>query len=258
MQKERHVLTLKSASNLTYLWSPPVDNKCGSLLSCSCQTGGFLDKEKSSSWLQASSFGGLQNAHDFDFGQYNYLLGTEMIRINSNLTLSNFPIGIGIRPVYQSKNSLGLARNSTLLNRLLSAGLINSRTWEYYSGWTDAETQHQLNGSVVLEGYDEAKKLGQNTTLIVSDVANCPTGLLVTVHDIELNLLDGRNLSLLGPSAGSAMNACVWPTSPVLGLPVEVWNSFVQFSGVNVLGRSVGINFWAMLISSNGSLVSFY
>lgn len=221
------------------------------------QVGGILNKEKSSSWWQASSFDALQSAHEFFPDHNNDLPGIETIRINSSLTLSNFPIGISKGSSAQS-NSLGLARNSTLLNRLSSAGLIASRTWGYYQGWTGAETQHQLDGSLVLGGYDEAKTIGKNTTLSFSDDNNCVSGLLVTVNDIKMNLLNGTDLSIIGPSAGTAMNACLNPASPLVSLPVDMWNSFVQFSGVNVLYRSSGINYWAMLISGNGSLVSLY
>lgn len=258
MQKKRHMLTLKSEVNHTYMWNSPGPPDCGTLLACSFETGGFFDKEKSSSWWQDSSFDPLQNTDDFDtgrFDKYKSLLGTDIIRINSSLTLSSFPIGIETKAEIGRRNSLGLARNSTFLNRLFSAGLINSRTWGYHAGWTGAETQHQLDGSLVLGGYDEAKIVGQNSTFSVSNVPDCPSGLLVTLRDVELNLLDGRNLSLFGPSAGSAMNACLGPSCYLMNLPVELWESFVQFSKMNVLGRSIGINEWAMLISSNSSLV---
>lgn len=155
-------------------------------------------------------------------------------------------------------NLLGLARNSTLLNRLSSAGLIASWSWGYYQGWTGAETQHQLDGSLVLGGYDEAKTTGKNTTLSFSDSENCVSGLLVTVRDIKMNLQNGTDLSIFGSSAGSAMSACLNPTYPLMSLPVDIWNSFVQFSEVDVLYRSWGINSWAMLISGNGSFVFFY
>ena len=239
------------------MWSGPVVNNCGSALPCSFGTGGFLDREKSSSWRQTSSFDPLQSADDFitgPFDENNYVLGTETIRINSSLTLSNYSIGVETEPEIGNRNSLGLARNSTFLNRLLSAGLINSKTWGYHAGWIGAETQHQLDGSLVLGGYDEAKKSGQNSIFSFSNVPDCLSGFLITIHDIEMNFLDGQNISLSDPSAGSAMNACLQPSLPLMNLPVNIWESFVQFSEVNVLGRT---NDWAMLISSNTSSVFF-
>lgn len=195
---------------------------------------------------------------DDGFDQNKYILGTETIRFNFSLTLSNFPIEIKIGTEGTSANKLGLAKNSTLLNRLSSAGLIHSKTWAYYQGWTGAETRHQLDGSLVFEGYDEVKKIGQNTTISFSNDDQCVSGLLVTIHDIKMNFLHGTNQSIFGSFAGSAMDACLVPNIPLLDLPVGLWNSFVKLSGVNVLGRSVGINAWGMLISGNKSLVFFY
>ena len=242
------------------MWSGPVADNCGSSLACSFVTGGFLDREKSSSWRQIPSSDPLQSVDDVVTGpndENNYMLGTETIRINSSLTLSNFSIGIETQPEIGNRNTLGLGENSKFLKRLLSAGLIYSRTWGYHAGWTGAETQHQSDGSLVLGGYDEAKKSGQNSTFSILRIPACPSGFLITLHDIEMNFLDGRNRSLLGPSAASAMNACLQPSYHIMNLPVQIWESFVQFSEVNVLGRTNGINDWAMLISSNKSSVFF-
>ena len=240
---------------------PAKCTESGTPLACSVQVGGILDKEISSSWRQSFSSNSLQNAYEFLPDHDNDLPGTETIRINSSLALSDFPVGIMKIPyrdvIRTPSNFFGLARNSTLLNRLSSAGLIASRTWGYYQGWTGAETQHQLDGSLVLGGYDEAKTTGKNTTLSFSDNKDCVSGLLVTVSDIKMNLQNVTDLSIFGSSAASAMSACLNPTYRLISLPLDIWNSFVQFSGVEVLYRSRGINSWAMLISGNGSLVSF-
>ena len=261
-QDERLKLTWQRERNNTYCYGDPTAcPESDTQLACSVRLGGILDKERSSSWWSASSFDALKTAHEWFPYDAADIPGIETMRINSSLTLSNFPIGIfsfGIARDSTPIQLLGLGRNSTLLNRLSSAGLIASRTWGYYQGWTGAETQHQLDGSLVLGGYDEAKTIGQSTNISFSDDINCPSGLLVTVRGIKMNLLNGTELSIFGSSAGSAMNACLRPSLPIMNFPAHVWDLFVQFTGVDVLGRSKGINFWAMLISGNGSLVSFY
>ena len=140
---------------------PDIDS--GTLRLCSATVGGIWNKERSSSWLKASSF---------DPDKSDDFTGTETIRIGSSAPLSNFPIR-SPPSLFSAQNFLGLSKNSTLLNRLSAAGLIASRAWGYYQGWTGAETQHQLDGSLVLGGYDEAKTIGQNTSFSFGDADSC-------------------------------------------------------------------------------------
>lgn len=215
------------------------------LLACSATVGGIWDKERSSSWSQASSFDALQT---------DDLTGTETIRIGSGLSLSNYPIIIS-PSLFSAQNFLGLSKNSTFLNRLSSAGLIASRAWGYYQGWTGAETQHQLDGSLVLGGYDEAQTIGESNSFSFGNSASCDSGLFFTISDIKMNLLNGTDVSIFGSSPGSAMNACLSFSYPFVSLPVDMWNSFVRFSGVNVLGRALKASDGAMLISGDRSSV---
>lgn len=228
-----------------------------SLLACSATVGGIWDKERSSSWRQVSSFDALQSANAFSSDKIEDLTGTETIRIGSSLHLSNFPIKIS-PSLFSAQNFLGLSKNSTFLNRLSSAGFIASRAWGYYQGWTGAETQHQIDGSLVLGGYDEAQTIGKNITFSFGDAGSCNSGLSFIISDIKMNLLNGTDVSIFDSSPGAAMNACLSFSYPLMALPADMWNSFVRFSGVNVLGRALGANNEAMLISGNGSSVFSY
>lgn len=164
----------------------------------------------------------------------------------------NVPIQIS-SSLASAQNFLGLAKNSTVLNRLSWAGLIASRAWGYYQGWTGAETEHQRDGSLVLGGYDKAKTIGENTTFPIFDEnRNCTSGLAFSVADIKMNFLNGTDVSILGPSPGAAINACLTTISPLISLPVDIFDSFVQFSEMNVLGQSYGIND-PVLISGSSS-----
>ena len=261
-QEERLKLILRRILNDIYLYDnssgcslPDLDSR--TLLACSATAGGIWDKERSSSWRQASSLDALQNAHEFSTDKIEDLTGTDTIRIGSSLPLSKFLITIS-PSLGGAQNLLGLSQNSTLLDRLSSAGLIASRAWGYYQGWTGAETQHQVDGSLILGGYDEAQTIGTNTTFSFGDAESCSSGLSFTISDIKMNLLNGTDVSIFGLSPGAAMNACLSFSYPLVALPADMWNSFVQFSGVNVLGRTLGANNEAMLISGNRSSVFSY
>lgn len=262
LQEERLKLTLRRVLDNTGLYYnsrdcsvPEIDSRI--LPFCSATAGGIWHKERSSSWLQTFSSDALQSAPESFPDKFDKLIGIETIRIGSSLPLSNFPVILS-PSLLGGQNILGLARNSTLLNRLSSDGLIASRAWGYYQGWTGAETQHQLDGSLVLGGYDEAKTIGKNASFFFGGEGTCNSGLSFTISDIKMNFLNGTHVSIIDPSPGSAMGACLSFSYPLVSLPVDMWNSFVQFSEVNVLGRALGANNEAMLISGNRSLVFPY
>ena len=122
-------------------------------------------------------------------------------------------------------NTLGIGRNSTLLNTLFSAGAIASRTWSYWHGWAGAESQHQIDGNLTVGGYDAAKTLGTNVTLPFtnSEPENCPSGYIVTITEIKMNLKNGSSPSILGASnKGSAMRACVDGLFPTMMLSEDI------------------------------------
>ena len=63
------------------------------------------------------------------------------------------------------QDTLGLGRNLTLLNALISAGVIASRTFLIFQGWTGSQTQYQTDVSLILGGYDSTKVTSNNITL---------------------------------------------------------------------------------------------
>ena len=107
----------------------------------------------------------------------------------------------------------------------------------------------------MLGGYDADKISGNNLTIPFSDDPNCPTRYLVNVTDIKMNLKNGSNPSLLGPSAGSTLRACIRPGFPHLSLPQATWTKFVEISKVQETGKSEGLNDGAMLILAQGAYV---
>ncbi len=185
--------------------------------------------------------------------QENDTGGTDTLLVNTTLSIPDFPLGI-IRDSTDFQNSLGLGRNSTLLNALVSTGAILSRTFSIFQGWTGAQTQHQTDGSLILGGYDSAKITGKNITQQFAVDGSCPSGLVITVTDINMNLNNGSNVSIIGESRGSAMRACIDPTFSPISLSDDIWWAFTNVTGVAEIGRSVSqINLWGMMVPANGA-----
>ena len=149
--------------------------------------------------------------------------------------------------------NLGLGRNSTLLNTLSSVGIIASRMYGYFQGWTGAYAEYQTDGNLVLGGYDAAKVSGNNITLLFAPSADCKCGYFITVTDLKMNLRNGSNISIIGQSAGSALEACVDGAGPIM-VTEDIWWAFTNVTGVREIGRSISsLNFWTMLIPADGA-----
>lgn len=181
------------------------------------------------------------------------------MHINSTLSLQDYPIVINPHYDVQFGNIMGLGINSTLLNALSIVGSIASKTWSYFYGWAGVDAQHQIDGSLVLGGYDADKIGGNELTNNFTDDSRCGGGLIVTITDIKMNLKNGSNPTILGPSAGAALKACIDLTFPLIAtLPVDIWNEFVAISEVQSPGRSMGVYFWAMMILADGAYVPLF
>ncbi|KAH6999610.1 aspartic peptidase domain-containing protein [Ilyonectria destructans] len=91
--------------------------------------------------------------------------GTDTLTLNGSVTLDDFPIGIPHMKWdagYTMLHPLGLGSNSTYLNALRAAGKIRSRVWSLF--WGRMWVENTINGSLVLEGYDKEKAIGDNYT----------------------------------------------------------------------------------------------
>lgn len=150
-------------------------------------------------------------------------------------------------------NALGLGTNSTILNVLKSTGRIASRTWSMFWGRDGAARTSQLDGIMVLGGYDKAKVAGKKVVqpLTTTNPA-CPSQLVVTITDIVLNFSNGTDASIFPASASAALQACIVPDYPVLmTLPLDpFFGNFQLLTGTNITDRSFGINFFGMRYSA--------
>jgi hypothetical protein len=151
------------------------------------------------------------------------------------------------------ENSLGFGMQSTILNGLSNAGLIASRTFSMFFGLTGASKDHQMDGSLVIGGYDAAKIAGQNYTLPLIYTTACPTGLLTVVTDISMNFENGTSQSITGAAQGFALQMCIQPGYPLITIPSDIWSNFQRYATGTYLGRSFGINLFGELYAADNA-----
>ncbi|KAK2740554.1 hypothetical protein FQN57_006058 [Myotisia sp. PD_48] len=184
------------------------------------------------------------------YPDFNWI--TDSLTLNSNITLSDFPIGIALEDWgaqgYHPQAAIGLGLNSTILNTLRSNDKISSRTWGMFWGRAGGSKNAQLDGNLVLGGYDRAKVVGQNhTETLAKFTSPCSTSMIVTITDIVLNFANGTDESLFNEGSTS-MAACIEPDSPVLlTLPYDPYFiNFKSLTSTSDFGRSFGIYYYAM------------
>ncbi|KKZ61596.1 hypothetical protein EMCG_00579 [[Emmonsia] crescens] len=68
---------------------------------------------------------------------------------------------------------MGLGRASSFLDVLNAQNKISSRTWSLFWGQQGLEAFHQMEGNLVLGGYDRAKIKGDNFTKGFVGVKEC-------------------------------------------------------------------------------------
>lgn len=248
--------------NYTYLFDTTASNCPDTQTHAGCAgvDGGLFNEAASTTYSAVDSAEAAREANDLLLYAENITYGSDTLKVNTTLSLSNFPFGVRNRQKgdLALQNWVGLGRNSIFLHTLVSKGVISSRTYAFWAGQLGTESLYQTDGDLVLGGYDSAKISGSNITLPFTDDDSCPSGNIVTITDIKLDLTDGSTSSILGPSAGSALKACVVPTHAVLDLPEDIWSAFVAASGVKLYsntssGRSFGYGWLGWLVDTDGS-----
>ncbi|KAH9903770.1 acid protease [Xylariomycetidae sp. FL2044] len=152
---------------------------------------------------------------------------------------------------YTISHALGLGKNSTILNSLVQAGRIGSRAWSIYWGrmWVDDE----LDGGVVLGGYDQQKVIGTNYTqpLDFSEKTGCWTGMKVHISSVKLNIRTGEDTELLPQN--TAVDACLVPQRQLLFEgPQSILDAFEKETGMSNIGRSFGLH-WSSYLYDGGN-----
>ncbi|KAH6848017.1 aspartic peptidase domain-containing protein [Chaetomium sp. MPI-CAGE-AT-0009] len=227
---------------------------------CAVRRGGLFQDVKSTSFSKASDLvaaGGasreLGNVRGTELGVAKLLStsvgGTERFTI-APANATDMPIGIPRMRWdhgYTILHALGLGANSTYLNSLVQAGQIPSRVWSIFWGrmWTDNESTN-LDGSLVLGGYDQEKVIGKNVTqrLDYSEETGCWTGMKVTVSDVLVNFRNGSDFSVI--PRDSAVQCCIVPQRQLLWEgPSDMVGNFIDATQMNNTGLSFGMHWGA-------------
>ena len=132
---------------------------------CNARLGGLFDAGSSSTWDEYPGYTALEFGNiDGALQHYANSSGKDILTLSDQLSLSEFPIALdnaGAIGDGEGLNKLGLGYNSSLLRRLMTSGTTNSQTWSIWQGWSGAEASQQIDGNIVLGGYDRAKFKGQ-------------------------------------------------------------------------------------------------
>lgn len=247
--------------NNTYIYDSTASCQSDTTAVCNARLGGLFDEASSSTWDEYPSYTALEFGNiDGALQHYANSSGKDIFTLSDQLSLSEFPFALdhaGAISDGEGLNQLGLGSNSSLLRRLMTSGTTNSQTWSIWHGWNGAEASQQMDGNIVLGGYDRAKFKGANVTQPIQYDPNCGHGLIVTITDITMNLKNSSSVSISGASFGQALRACVEPKSTTIDLPHEIWDRFISVSGSTEVGPSWDkLNFFSRLVLTAGAWVS--
>ena len=116
------------------------------------------------------------------------------------------------------------------------------------------EAKYQMDGNVVLGGYDQAKMTGANVTMPINNLDLCMSGFVISITDIQMNLKNGSNPSILGEQRGSSMRACIEPNRDYMSVAYDIWAGFVNVSGVEETDRTKGpFHYWTMNVAADNA-----
>jgi hypothetical protein len=181
--------------------------------------------------------------------------GTEQFEVAPG-NVTTMPIGIPRMRWdhgYTILHALGLGSNSTFLNSLIQTRQIPSRVWSIFWGrmWTGSEST-DMDGSLVLGGYDQEKVIGNNVTqpLDYSEATGCWTGMKVTVSDLLVNFRNGSDFSVM--PRNSAVQCCIVPQRQLVWEgPGNIVDAFVRATQMRSTDLSFGLHWSARRLNTS-------
>ena len=222
---------------------------------CTVRFGGLFDGANSSTYhfYTGLTAPGLPQSSSSDKTSDDTF--TDTILFNSGLSLTEFPLRINREFTYlaNSYNYVGLRTESLLMRSLIAGTQVSSNAIGYSSGWDGADITHDIDGSLVLGGYDRAKTAGPNLTQSIrtADTQDCLNGFKLSLTDLSLNLSNGRNISLMN-SSDVGHTACIDTVSDSMRLTPSLWSNFLRSSGSTETGRvEDGFNREGFLIAAD-------
>jgi hypothetical protein len=201
------LLTLDRYLNNTWAYnsSSPYCPKDSTNRWCETYRGGLYDPgESSTAKAVANVFAAGASPSDIDRTEGLHIWDNSWTLDDlgaGNITLDAFPIGMpGFDYGTQNhpQGAIGLGPNSTLLSALKDAGHISSRSYGYWWGEDGATSNAQMDGSLVLGGYDAAKTQGSNiTNSILTPSLSCMSGMHMTITDIIMRFPNSTRSSII-------------------------------------------------------------
>jgi hypothetical protein len=207
---------------------------------CIGGNGGAFDEKQSNTWVTEPLSDDAVEDPLFSVDSSNNLgdeFGTDTLHLTDSTLVSRFPFHI---PRFSDdstvhRNNLGLGPESTLLSQLHKAGKIASRSWSLFWGLTGPTSQ--MDGNLILGGYDAAKVQGAEYTQPILRNGQCAGGLIVMVTNIIMNV-NGTSTDVLD---SSPMQMCIRTDYELITIPNAVWSN-MGFSFCE--NRAYGLSLW--------------
>ncbi|KAH0558694.1 hypothetical protein GP486_004657 [Trichoglossum hirsutum] len=223
---------------------------------CIASKGGIFDLTTSSTFRSDNLLTSTAPFLEPTVNLSKFTWGRDILSGAPDLTLKDFPLAVSSDGSTPNFNLLSFGRNSTFFDALISQKRIPSRTWSLFYGLIGDSDDTQMDGNLVLGGFD-SEKIGSDKALVQNvrptyASAGCGSGMVVTLSDILMTVPNGGTVSILRGSLGTSKDVCLLPAYPVINLPGPVWDAFQAnaggdslfvkaASGPYAISRSVGI-----------------
>ena len=163
--------------------------------------------------------------------------GRDVLRVGETI-IEDHPLSIMRKPY--EMNTLGLGTNSTIINSLHASDLIKSKSWGLFYGLIGSESASQMDGTIVLGGYDRAKVSGSNHTdgLAIDDL--CTSRLRVFLTDISVDSIDGHGTTSIFDNSNTGASWCIQPDFGGISIPATTWDSFQNATNTHSSDGSTG------------------
>ena len=207
---------------------------------CIVLNGGLFNENVSSSWLASSTMAQSGAASENTSSIYPFTMdtwGQDTLGLTSALEITSFPVDL-TKQTSWAINALGLGMNSTVLNSLKSVRKIASSSWSMWYGLYGygGPVNAQMDGTLVLGGYDAAKTMGPRLDFPVQAGTSCRTNLVVPLLDMTVDT-GGQSRSILD----KPQFACLDPGMTTLEVSTKVYTQFISLAGGNFLRNSSGL-----------------
>jgi hypothetical protein len=229
------LLKLPRFHNHTVLLSTTTNCNSPTSKKCIATGGGIFDYSSSSTYEPDA---GVKNTSTL-LEPITYLSGYSWGRDSlssdgtPNLTFRDFPLAV-LSDEVPYHHLLGLGQNSTFFDALAAQKKIGSRTWGFSHGWVGDTADTQVDGSLVLGGYDSAK-VGSDKAIVKNlpqyPPGICGSGMILSLSDILMSGSDGSSISIMRGPQGGSMDVCLETSFPLITFPPKVWDAFQENAG---------------------------